>query len=171
MTQSYSVSYWQAHQSTLDAGPTFNISDTAADISASGILVALNGDHHIGQIIVSNNQSVVITVAEFTSASTALSILTNANGSVATLTVDDTAADIQASFATIGGHATVSSNPKVTSIIISDNGTVTLQSSDEPQRHRDRRQPRHESRRFQLDRDDADGGAGRQRRERAGRGL
>ncbi len=46
-----------ANQGTLDAGPNFNINDTAANIQAA--LNALNGDSHITQIIVSDNASIV----------------------------------------------------------------------------------------------------------------
>jgi hypothetical protein len=117
----YTIAFWEANQSTLDAGPNFNIDDTGANIQAA--LNALNGDSHITQIIISDNASVVLNVAKISSDATALSKLINQNGTAAHLTVRDTAAHIGNGFATIG------TSSQVTSVVISDNAVVTLTAS------------------------------------------
>ncbi|HEX4294597.1 MAG TPA: hypothetical protein VHZ29_10720, partial [Rhizomicrobium sp.] len=117
----YTVAFWMANQGTLDAGPNFNINDTAANIQAA--LNALNGDSHITQIIISDNASIALNVAKLTADSTALGKLINGDDSPATLTVRDTAAHIGNGFATIG------TSPQVTSIVVSDNAVVTLTAS------------------------------------------
>ncbi len=117
----YTVAYWQANQTALDAGPNFNIDDTAAHIQ-----VALNGlsaDSHISQIVITDNASIVLTAAKLTSDAAALGKLINGDNSPATLTVKDTALHIGNNFATIGTSA------QVTSVIISDNGIVTITAS------------------------------------------
>jgi hypothetical protein len=117
----YTIAFWEANQSTLDAGPNFNIDDTGANIQAA--LNGLNGDSHITQIIISDNASVVLNVAKISSDATALSKLINQNGTAAHLTVRDTAAHIGNGFATIG------TSGQVTSVVISDNAVVTLTAS------------------------------------------
>jgi hypothetical protein len=121
MTNNYTVAFWEANQSSLDAGPNFNIDDTAANIQ--GALNALNGDSHISQIIIFDNAAITLNVAKLTSDATALSKLINANSSAAQLTVRDTAAHIGNGFATIGASS------QVTSVVISDNAVVTLTAS------------------------------------------
>ncbi|MGD0189670.1 MAG: hypothetical protein ABSD74_02895 [Rhizomicrobium sp.] len=118
LVQEVSVSYWEQHRSQLDSGPAFDILDTAANISGS--LTMLNTDSHISQIIISDNASVTVSVAELTGDAIALSKLINANNTAATVTVSDTAAHIGASFATIATEG------QVTQIVVSDNGVVTL---------------------------------------------
>ena len=102
-------------------GPAFNIDDTAAHIQAA--LNALNGDPNIEQIIISNNAAITITVNQISTDATALSILINQNGTPAALTVNDTAAHIQSSFATIGSDAAI------TQIVVNNAAFVTLTSS------------------------------------------
>jgi hypothetical protein len=114
----YTVAFWEANQATLDAGPNFNINDTAAHIQTA--INALNGDSHITQIIISDNTSIVLTVAKLTNDTAALGKLVNADLSPATLTVRDTANHIGNGFATIG------TSSQVTSIVVSDNLVVTL---------------------------------------------
>jgi hypothetical protein len=121
MTNNYTVAFWEANQSTLDAGPNFNIDDSAANIQAA--LNALNGDDHISQIIIADNAAVSLNVAKLTSDATALSKLINQDNSAAQLTVRDTAAHIGGGFATIGASS------QVTSVVISDNSVVTLTAS------------------------------------------
>ena len=121
MTNNYTVAFWEANQSTLDAGPNFNIDDSAANIQAA--LNALNGDAHISQIIIADNGPITLNVAKLTTDATALSKLINQDSSPAQLTVRDTAAHIGNSFATIGASS------QVTSVVISDNAVVTLTAS------------------------------------------
>jgi len=121
MTNNYTVAFWEANQSTLDAGPNFNIDDSAANIQAA--LNALNGDAHISQIIIADNSPITLNVAKLTTDATALSKLINQDSSPAQLTVRDTAAHIGNSFATIGASS------QVTSVVISDNAVVTLTAS------------------------------------------
>ena len=59
MTASYLVSQWQSMRASLDAGPAFDIDDTAANIMAK--LNALNGDSNIQQIIISDSAAITIT--------------------------------------------------------------------------------------------------------------
>src|ERR1700741_1181876 len=121
MTNNYTVAFWEANQSTLDAGPNFNIDDTAANIQ--GALNALNGDSHISQIIISDNSPITINVAKINGDATALSKLVNQDSSPVQLTIRDTAAHIGNGFATIGASS------QVTSVVISDNSVVTLTAS------------------------------------------
>lgn len=118
MTASYSVAYWEANQIALDEGSSFDILDTAQNISNA--LDALNGDTAISQIIISDNASVVVSVNQLTTDATALSDLVNANETAATLEVSDTAHNIGQGFATIATEG------QVTSIVVSDNATVIL---------------------------------------------
>jgi len=117
----YTVAFWLANQSTLDAGPNFNINDSAANIQAA--LNALNGDSHITQIIISDNASIVLNVSKLTMDTAALGKLINGDDSPATLTVRDTAGHIANGFATIG------TSSQVTSVVVSDNAVVTLTAS------------------------------------------
>jgi hypothetical protein len=121
MANQYTVAYWESHRSGLDAGPAFNIDDTAANIDAA--LNTLTKDSNIQQIIISDNAAITITVAQISSDATALSTLINQNGSAAALTVNDTAAHIAASFATIG------SDTAVTQIVVNNAAFVTLTAS------------------------------------------
>ena len=89
----YTVAYWQTNQSTLDAGPSFTITDTAADIS--GAFDSLDLDTHITQLIISDNAAVTVTANQlFVSDGHAISLLKNANNSAYTLVVSDTGANI-----------------------------------------------------------------------------
>jgi hypothetical protein len=118
LIQSFSVSYWEAHKAQLDAGPAFDILDSAANIGAA--LNSLNTDSHISQIVISDGAPVVVSVSQLTGDAVALSKLINEDNSAAALTVSDTAAHIGASFATIATEG------QVTSIVVSDNAVVTL---------------------------------------------
>jgi hypothetical protein len=89
----YTVAYWQSNQSTLDSGPAFTITDTAANIS--GAFDSLDLDAHITQLIISDNAAVTVSINQlFVSDTHAISILHNANSSAYTLVVSDTGANI-----------------------------------------------------------------------------
>jgi hypothetical protein len=110
-----SVATYLNEQSTLD--PTlggFDISDTAADITAS--LDELN-DPNIDAIIVSDNGQVAASVQQLTSDAAAISKLFNQNGAPGQLAISDTAADITAELDSLDGS-------NIASITISDNGAV-----------------------------------------------
>ena len=114
----YSVSTFQANQSTLDLIPGgFDILDSAADISAD--LDQLD-DSHIDAIAISDNGKVSASVQQLTSDATAIGKLQNANLSPVLLAINDTAADIQAGLSTL-----VAKSSKIASITAS-NGPVVV---------------------------------------------
>ena len=123
MTTSYNVTYWQAHQTTLDAGSPFIIADTASAIQ--GALNSLAADAHITQIqVASASGTVQVSVTQLSHDSAALAILKNGtSGTTAAIQVVDTAAAIQSNFALIG------TDSQVGAIWISNNLALTLSAS------------------------------------------
>ncbi len=102
----YTVAFWQANQSSLDSGPSFNILDTASNISAAlDALERVTLD--ISVIKISDNAPVNLNVAQLNSDATAISILVNANSTPATLKITDTAANIGANFATLNQQSQI----------------------------------------------------------------
>ena len=97
------------------------VQDTAANLSSA--FDALNGNSHVGQIVVSDSgvNEVTISVASFTADTTALGMLYDANGTTpASVAISDIAANIQDELGTLNGAS------QVNHIIISDNGTLTV---------------------------------------------
>ena len=94
-----SVATFLANQSTLDQTVGgFDIKDTAAGITAN--LDQLN-DPNIDVITISDNGQVGASVQQLTTDATAIGKLQNANSSTALLTIDDTAAAVQAGLSTL----------------------------------------------------------------------
>ena len=92
----YSVSYFLAHQGTLDK--SFNILDSAANITAS--LHQLH-DSHLNTIVISDNGNVGVSIAQLSAQATAIGKLQNANLSPVLLAITDTTADIKAGLSTL----------------------------------------------------------------------
>ena len=109
---------FQANQTTLDLIPGgFDILDTAADISSD--LNQLD-DPHIDAIAISDNGEVSASVQQLTSDATAIGKLQNANLSTVLVTINDTAADVQAGLSTL-----VAKSSEIASITAS-NGPVVV---------------------------------------------
>ena len=92
----HSVSYFLAHQGTLDK--SFNILDSAANITAN--LDQLN-DRHIDAIVISDNGNVGVSIAQLSAQATAIGKLQNANLSPVLLAITDTTAHIEAGLAAL----------------------------------------------------------------------
>ena len=92
----HSVSYFLAHQGTLDK--SFNILDSAANITAS--LHQLH-DSHLNAIVISDNGNVGVSIAQLSAQATAIGKLQNANLSPVLLAITDTTADILAGLSTL----------------------------------------------------------------------
>ena len=93
----HSVSYFLAHQGTLDKR-CFNILDSAANITAN--LDQLN-DRHIDAIVISDNGNVGVSIAQLSAQATAIGKLQNANLSPVLLAITDTTAHIEAGLAAL----------------------------------------------------------------------
>jgi hypothetical protein len=99
----YSVSYFLAHQSTLDQIPGgFDILDSAANITAN--LHQLH-DSHIHTIAISDNGNIGASIQQLTTNATAIGKLQNANLSPVLLAITDTTANIHAGLSTLVAHA------------------------------------------------------------------
>ncbi|HZZ12463.1 MAG TPA: bluetail domain-containing putative surface protein [Paraburkholderia sp.] len=94
------------------------VSDTALNISLN--LNALNSDTQVDHIIIADNGTITLTVAQASGDSTAIGELQNQNGGPVSLTVQDTAAAISAALDALNGETNISS------IVISDNAALTL---------------------------------------------
>jgi hypothetical protein len=117
----YTISQWEADvlASTWVSGST--IEDTAFNISAAGVLDALQAAYTtIGEIIVSDNQPIGVDVAQITSDANALALLHNANSTAYTLTVTDIGSNISGT-----ALDTLNSDTHVTKIVVSS-GTVDV---------------------------------------------
>jgi PII-like signaling protein len=99
-----------------------NVSDTAAHITS--YLDALEANTYIGTITVSDNLSVVASIAQLSSDADVLAALVNADGSNATVKVSDTAANISADLGNLN------TDTQVTSIVISNNAQLALNVSE-----------------------------------------
>ena len=100
---------------------SYNVSDTGANITT--YLSQLEANGTIGTITVNDNTPIVVSYAQISSDSGALNKIVDANSSPYTLTVSDTAANIQS--ALIAG----TTNSHIAMIEISNNGTITLNAS------------------------------------------
>jgi hypothetical protein len=103
---------------------TVSVGDTAAHISAA--IDGLSGNAQVDKIVVSDSgaNEVSVSVAQLASDAHALAELFKADGTTpATITVTDTASDIQTALDTLN------SNTQVDHIVISDNAALTLSAS------------------------------------------
>ncbi|MGD0142426.1 MAG: hypothetical protein ABSC92_04645, partial [Rhizomicrobium sp.] len=100
---------------------TLTVSDTGLDITNN--LNALESNTHVTSIVISDSGSggiVEVAVSQIASDATALSFLTTAVDTPASITVYDSASSIQ------HGWANIAADSQVSSIIIADNNQITL---------------------------------------------
>ncbi|HEX4860635.1 MAG TPA: bluetail domain-containing putative surface protein, partial [Rhizomicrobium sp.] len=106
---------------------SLRISDTAANIQANlGNLQADTFNHNIHVITISDSGAITLSASQLTIDSTVLLDLRNANATQVQLTLSDTGGHIQAVLDQIEAYNTTSGTSKISSIIVSNSGQMTV---------------------------------------------